>query len=1046
MDMSFGCERPGIRVGLLLYAVLTATPAIATGQGLSGATLDITATTPEGIQVNSVDITITEIETGAIRRAVIGSGGTHSFQNVPVGRYRIVGRSVGLQPASRDSIAVHIGERLRINLIFSASRNLPTVTVVSSQFRDAGAGGPAQFVSRKALDAFPLIDRNFLGIFGASAQAAGPASLWISGQHSRFNGIQIDGATANDLFGVNVVSGGGSGGRAIPLEALQEIRLLVSPFDVRHGGFSGGLLNAVTRSGSNVFHGAVYTSYSRSDLVGTDTAGSSVSKFDQLQYGMSAAGPIIANRLLYFVVAEGQSRSASFSGPSAQEPATGVSAATAARARRVFSERYGFDAGGSHNPELSQPNGNLLVKLSWYPSPGHAVEITQTLSRARSDALNRTIRNLNNVDGWQLSNSGNVAATDASGIRIKATSAFGHIANEALVSISSTEISSNSRNRVPLFLVGADLPGVFLAGGSTKSSQGTRTTQRMLELTDNLTWQGGTHRVTIGTQNILLGIRDNFFLGSWGVWTFDTIDDLERGVASRYEVALPGANGGPLADYSTALLSAYAQDLWYPRRNLSITGGVRVDVTKFESPSRNAALASNGKLGSAYDGRFPSLTATVAPRVGFAWSIGDKSRTMLRGGAGVFAGRPPFAWLTGAYSGTGQEQSLLICRSTDGVPTPTADIAALPSACLNSTAPAGRPSVNYFDRGFKFQNARKLALGIDHDIGRSIIATLDVIHTRSSNNVYVTDVNLVERGRNSEGRMMYGTISPSGLVRTTRLDSVAFAGVYRYSNVSRDRSTSISLSAQRTWHSGAQVQGGYSWSRTTDVMSMTGFISSVILRNNPVDGTLADRTLRRSGRDIPHTLSILAMVPAGRNTTLSMFARGSSGTPYAFTVSGDANADGTGRNDLAYVPRDSADISLADPATWPILDDFIRSQSCLDQQRGRIVTRNSCRNPWTFAIDGRITTRLWSRNERGITITADLFNIPNMISRRWGVVRETTNREDSPLLPVDGWDSGRNRPRYIVVSANGTSALPTVDGVVEDASRWRMQLGARIDF
>lgn len=1046
--MSHGGDRSGIGVGLILFAVLVTMPGTVAGQGLSGATIDVTVTRA-GVPSPGVEITLTGIGTGAVRTAIAGIAGTHSFQNVPVGDYRIVGRAVGLPPATLDSIAVHVGERLRINLIFtpSAGQALPTVTILTSQLRDAGAGGPATFVSRKALQAFPAIDRDFLGIFGLSGQSTGPSSLWISGQHSRFNAIQIDGATANDLFGVHIAAGAGSGGRAIPFEALNEIRLLVSPFDVRHGGFSGGLLNAVTRSGSNEFHGSLYTSYSRSELVGVDTAGSPMATFDQIQYGMSAAGPIIANRLHYFVVAEAQSRSAPFSGPSVADPETGVSEATAARASRAFSDIYGFDAGGPQAPELRQPNGNLFLKLSWYPARGHAIDVTQTLARARSEALNRTIRNLNNVDGWQLSNSGHVTRNETSGIRVKASSAFGHLANEALVSASWTVISSNSRTRVPLFVVGADLPGVFLAGGSTKTSQGTRTTERMLELTDNLTWQRGAHRVTVGSQNILLGIRDNFFLGSWGVWSFDTVDDLERGVASRYEIALPGADGGPVAHYSTALLSAYAQDLWYPRPNLSVSGGIRVDVRKFETPSRNAELASNEKLGSTYSGGFPSRNATIAPRLGFAWSIGSESRTMLRGGVGVFSGRPPFAWLTGAYSGTGQEQSLLICRTQDGVPAPTADVSKLPNRCLNPTAPAGRPSVNYFDSGFQFQHARKVTLGIDHHLGRGIIATMDVIQTRSSQNVYMTDVNLVERGRNAEGRMMYGTISPGGLVRTTRLDSVAFAGIHRYSNVSRDRSTSVSLSAQRTWSSGAQVQGGYNWSQTMDVMSMTGFISSVILRNNPVDGTLGDRELRRSGRDIPHTFAALAIVPAGKNTTISAFARGRSGTPYAFTVSSDANADGTTRNDLAYVPRDSSDISLVDPGTWRMLDAFIESQSCLKAQRGRIVTRNSCRNPWIFALDGRVATRLWSRNERGVELNADLFNIPNMISRRWGLVRETTNREDAPLLPVGGWDSARNRPRYIVpVSVSGIAALPPIDRVVTDASRWRIQLGARVDF
>ena len=295
--------------------------------------------------------------------------------------------------------------------------------------------------------------------------------------------------------------------------------------------------------------------------------------------------------------------------------------------------------------------------------------------------------------------------------------------------------------------------------------------------------------------------------------------------------------------------------------------------------------------------------------------------------------------------------------------------------------------------------------------------------------------------------MMYGTISSQGIARPTRADSLGFGPVYRFGNVSGDRSTSVSLSANRRWKSGAVVQAGYTWSSTLDIMAMTGLIGDVILRNNPVDGTLASRVRRRSARDIPHTLFASAVVPAWRGFVTSAYMRARSGTPYAFTVGGDANADGAPTNDLAFIPLEAGDISLADPALYAALDEFIESRACLRNQRGRLLTRNSCRNPGVLALDGRITKRIWSRHSRAFEISADLFNLPNMMNEDWGLVRETSSQEDVRLLPIVGWDAERNRPRYSVTrDATGRPIFPAIDRVSVESSRWRVQIGVRYDF
>ena len=223
-----------------------------------------------------------------------------------------------------------------------------------------------------------------------------------------------------------------------------------------------------------------------------------------------------------------------------------------------------------------------------------------------------------------------------------------------------------------------------------------------------------------------------------------------------------------------------------------------------------------------------------------------------------------------------------------------------------------------------------------------------------------------------------------------------------------------------------------------------------MFQSNPIDGTIADRRLRRSARDIPHNLVVAAIVPTAFGITASMFLRARSGTPFAYSVEGDANGDGTALNDLAYVPRDSVDITLTNPAAYRALEAYIEASACLRSQRGRIMARNTCRNPSVQSLDVRVARR-FAATSRGAELSVDVINLPNLLRSEWGRVRETTSREVVELLAVQGWDAANDRPRYAVRTAGGTvvalpvlGAVSTTDGSI--ASRWRIQVGARIDY
>ncbi|MGE5230235.1 MAG: TonB-dependent receptor [Deltaproteobacteria bacterium] len=1035
----------------LLVAALAAAACSAAGlaaQGLSGAALTGRVAGRDGRPIADARLTLVEPETGHRFSASTTAAGRFTFEALAPGDYRLDAAAIGFEPLHDRAVFLRLGERLELDLALApVSVTLPDITVTAgASDAGSGAGGPAATISRRSIEHLPLLDRDLAHLLDANVYIV-PGRVGgfsISGQGSRFNSIQIDGGIANDVYGVDAAGTPGSqaGGRAISPEAVREIQVAVAPFDVREGGFSGGLINAVTRSGTNRFEARAFGAFERADLVGDDTAGVPADGFHQNQYGIVVGGPIVRDRLHFFAVADLQDRAAPYAGPSALEPTPGVSPATAERVRTAIRNRFGFDPGGPDAPILGQPADNWFAKLSWQPAPGHVLELSYNRVDGDLDQLNRTVVNRVNRDGWQLANSGSRIASRSDALRLRAVSARGPVANELLLSYQTAADDQAVPNRVPLFLVQADLPNVFIAAGSDRTAQQTTLHQRVAELTDNVTVPWRRHSFTIGAQAELFHFRDVFFPASLGVWTFASADALETGDPFRYEVALPLRPGGPAADFGVRQVGAYVQDWWTPLPRLEVTLGLRWDVAFADHPPTNPDLLASSALGGIDTGELPSGNGLLSPRLGFRFAAGGA--TTLRGGIGLFTGRPPFVWLGQAFANTGREQVTLVCAAANGVPAPTADIAQLPETCTGTGGPVPTPaSVVYFDHGFRLPQTLKAAVGADRDLGGGWTASADVVGTWSRHQLYVEDVNLVPGETDAEGRLRYGGVGTGGAAVPLRVDA-AFGPVLRLSDGSGDRSVMAVATVHKRFRHG-ELSAGYAWSRSRDVLTALNPNPSLILLNNALDGTLAERNLRPSGLDVPHRIAVSGSVDLPLGFGLGLIYSARSGTPYSYVVTGDANADGFASNDLVYVPRDASDILLADPSRFPALDAFIRSEPCLASQRGRIMPRNSCRNPWVTSLDLRLEGGVGLGGRR-LALLVDVFNLPNLLDGGWGLVRQTARVEELPLLSVIGYDAAARRPIYSVPVLNGAAVFPALRQVQTAISRWQIQIGARFTY
>ena len=1072
-------------------------------QGVTSAAVAGRITDDAGAPVPAAQISLTNGSSGQRYAARSRDDGRYSFENVDVGGpYTLTARALGFEPKASTPFNLQLGQRFALDVSLKRSAvQLEAVTVEteSNPLLSKARTGAQTFISDSALRRLPTLNRAFNDFVSTSPQIVKTpgGGTSFTGQNDRFNNIQIDGTVNNDLFALgasNQIPGGGVNARPLSIEAVKEYQVLTAPFDVRQGGFVGGLINAVTKSGTNQLHGSVFGYTQNENFVGSDTNGASVpvANYQQQQYGFSLSGPIIRDRLHFFVTGDFRHDNRPFAtsiqlGASGDTTGVGITAARFDSVQQILTTQYGFNPGTWRAPQINNPETNLFAKVDLELSTNSHVEVSGTLVNVNQDKLIHTYRSgfvqppsLSNLrDGYELSGSGYYMKDETRTLRGKWSTTFANrFANELIVGRSTIGDNRPPASNHPLILVGGNSPGTYLATGGERFSHANSLKQRVVEVTDNVTFPVGSHLVTLGTHNEFIHFRNVFFPLSLGAWNFASPAALAAGTPNEYARALPGAlrPDGPVADFDVTQVGFYGEDRFSPVPNLTLTAGLRVDVPSLPAPAFNTALDTGvvfPRLGAGVDTRSsPSGNLLWSPRLGFNYDVGGRQQTILRGGVGIFSGRPPYVWVSNAFGNTGLEQQTLFCNGAassanngslvDTVPAFTVDPNAQPTTCggTNHVGPsAAASSIVFYDPSFKFPQALKLALGADRNLPWNLFATVDFIFTKAINQYYLEDVNLrgIQGASAGEaGRPLYGTINPaSGAATVLRVTNRA-NDVVENRNVSRDQSTSLTFQLQRRFIGGLEFNAAYTYSHSLDVMSMTSDITSSNFQFGALDGTIANRNLRTSSFDRPHKVSISGTVNAPLGGRFSLIYNGVSGTPFTYVVSGDANADGVFGNDLVYVPKNRTDITLdgngagaagfgtsaQQDSVYNLLNTYINGEPCLANNRGRLQPRNACRNRWQNYLNARLSWAIPTVSGHTLEVTADMLNVLNFINSAWGLIRVTgTGFEEQNLIQQTGYDAANGRGIYAL-------AIPVKNAVTLNSigSRWVFQLGTRYTF
>ncbi len=1071
------------KVALAVTAVFTLMGTGALAQGVTGAAVTGTVQA-EGQPVKGASVQLRNTATGETFSATTGNGGAYFVDNVPAGGpYVLTVTQNGIETAIEQDIQLALGERRTVNFGARASFGEEIAVVAHNDaLADRSRSGPSTKVKSQTITALPLQGRNFTDLVRTDARVTGSGSF--AGQNDRYNNIQIDGGANNDLFGLGTLTpGSNAGAKPLSIEAIQEFVIQVAPFDVRLGNFAGGLVNAVTKSGTNEFHGSLF-GYEQNKVFAGNQSDPTFLAYNTTQYGATLSGPIVKDKAHFFIATDIQSRQSSFGDPSqitgvdaADQAAAGFTIATANRFIDILKTKYNINAGNALAPSLGSPDRNLFIKVDTNTLPNSRLELSYNLVSANSDNLARDPTGTSVPNGlrggYELSGSGYNLQNLTNTVRAKLTtnSDDGVFSNELLGGVSIIRDVRQPSSTSPLIFVKAGAIGSadsYLAAGAERFSQANSLDQNVYQVQDNLTFSKDEHRLTFGTSNEFLNLKNTFLQAATGIYAFDSLDAFAAGTPNAFERRLPvysklpdgtvGSLQAPgVAAFTVSQLGVYLQDEWTVASHLTLTPGIRLDVPFLSKAVSNPALVNNTAF-PLDTGKLPSGNLLWSPRIGFNYDVDGNNDTVLRGGAGVFTGRPPYVFVSNAYGNNGLASSSLLCVPAKGSkvlsfpfnPDPTQQ----PTDCSGGTGtplpPTNQGEIDYFDPNTKYPQNFRLAAGVDHRLPFGLNVSADFLYTRDINAFYTSDENLVQQGYDGDGRALYGSrgVNPANgrFVGTpTRKDPVNLRQAIEVFNKEGGHVTTASLTVTRQFARRYTLSASYAYSRSLDRMSFTSSQAFSNFQFSPLDGELENRAVRPSAFDRPHKITVSGNAALPYGFVLGIIYVGQSGTPYTWTVNGDVNGDGVSGNDVPFIPANASQITLSDPTQYAALDTFIKGQSCLQDARGGLLKRGACRNPWQDFLDTRVS---WTSPEfkggQHFEVQYDIFNLLNLLNSDWGHFDQVASFETvrAQFLRAVGYDKVNNRPIYSFGPPNSITATtysPT-------ASRWRMQFGAKYVF
>jgi hypothetical protein len=1067
----------------------------AQAQGLTSGAVAGTVSDPRGHPVPGATVVAVHEPSGSRYEVISRAGGRFAMPGLRVGGpYTVTAGLEGFPPGLVREVIVNLGvcTDLVLRLGTVALTEEVTVTAQSSEVFSAARTGAATTVSREALATLPTLGERIDEFARLSPQHNGgpPLAGAYAGADSRLNNITVDGASFNDAFGLGSQPGDRTGVAPIAIEAIEEIQVSVAPYDVRQGNFVGAGVNSVTRSGGNRFRGSAYFRLRDDGLVGHEVAGRPFDpgsfRFDK--WGGWASGPVVRDRVSFFLSFEEEATTlpgTTFRANNGGEPVEGsttrVLAADLHALAAYLRSNFRYDPGPYQGYSNEKPARRVLAKVNYNLSTGQKLSLRylQLDSSADLPVSNASQLGFGNrrgdTTGLAFRNSNYQILENIRSAVGEWTSVPGaNRANALMVGYTFQDESRDSRGQ-PFPLVDVLAQGsVYTTFGLEPYTPKNELRQHTFQVQDSFTWHREGHAFALGVGVERYRSENVFFPGSLGVYVYNSLADFYRDADDylrnsgrtvspvtlrRFQVRWTNVPGleKPVQPLAVWFPGAFVRDEWQVHPRVTLTYGLRVDVPFLgDTGYRNAeadALTFRDEDGNPVrygTDQLPAANVLWSPRVGFNWDVDGRRGTQVRGGTGVFTGRPAWVWISNQVGNTGVLTGFEQVDNTRLRPFDPDPDAYKPAVVTGE--PAASYELALTDPGFRFPQVWRSDLAVDRKLPWGIVGTLEALHTRDVNGPSYVNVNLPAAPARFEGA------DDRPRWTANRIHSNITSAVV-LGNEAAGHAWNVAVSLSKSSPAGF-LRAAYAYGRSWSTVE-PGSIAAPSWGSNPHAGDPNNPGVGYLGQGHRAFLAgsyRLASWGWGA-TALSFFLEGRNAGNASYTYGGDLNGDGGTANDLIYVPRDESEMSfrpftLATPlgprtftaaeqaAAWSAL---IAQDGYLRRRRGLYAERNGVRLPMVWRLDVSLAQDLFK--DRGgrrhaLQLRADLVNVTNLIDSDWGVARRLVTSQPLTNPGVDA----QGRVTYSLRSVNDRLMTKTLEPSTTLFDVYRVQLGVKYSF
>ncbi|MEM8998795.1 MAG: carboxypeptidase regulatory-like domain-containing protein [Bacteroidota bacterium] len=1084
------------KIYLLIVGLLVSTMLFS--QGVTTSSMGGKVTDGAGEPLPGASVVAVHVPSGTTYGAAADFDGYYRISGMRTGGpYRITISYIGFNDDVRESVFLNLGQAARISAQLAESATAldeVVVTATSNGVFGSNKTGSNTNVSSRDIATLPAASRSIADFVRITPQAQltegdDGFSVALAGQNNRYNAIYIDGAVNNDVFGLagSGTNGGQTGVNPFSVDAIETFQINIAPFDVRQSGFSGGSINAITRSGSNKFEGSAYAFVRNENLVGKtppDIAGDNsrekVDEFTALTYGVRLGGPIIKDKLFFFINYERQDDETpqpfeidNYTGRSTQADLDNLSS--------FLQTNFGFNPGGFTSNTRTLESDKLTVKFDWNINENHKLSLRHGLVKAENlEARNSDFNSIGFINGSEFFES----TTNSTALEIN--SRFGNKFSNNFILTYTRVRDDRDPSGDPFPTVDIQDGNGFISFGSEPFSTANLLDQDVVTLINNFEIYSGAHTITLGTNLEYASVKNLFFAFNYGDYTFeDQFDDDGNLLSTGLNQFLTGQNADVYqhgyslvgdgtvgdessgsADFTTFQAGFYVQDEVQLTEDLKVTLGARFDVPFWEDGTVNddfnnrtiPLLEAAGKdLQGAKVGQAIDSDILFSPRLGFNWDVNGNQTTQIRGGLGVFTSRLPLVWPGGTYNNNGITGGF---NFEFGQPF-VADINNQFEDPEPGTGGLGG-NVDLIAKDFKLPQVVKYNIAVDQKLPFwNLIVTADLLYTDIINDVFYENLNLkgpVGFLNGADNRPFYD--------RGDEIDPT-YQGIYLASNTGGGDATNFTFTVRKPYENGFAGQASYSYGKSNKIFEGTSSQNSSQWRNQvTVNGKNANPPVTESSFSLGHRITANASYAIeyggeyGGRTTLGLFYEGQEGQPYSFLYreGRDILNDDSRDNALIYVPRSASEINLVNltdsdgniiatpEEQWAALDAFIENDDYLSGRRGRYAQRNAARAPWSHVVDLKFLQDFYIKkgdSKHTLQVSLDIFNFTNLLNKDWGKRYFVDNFGEAALISTV---SGGPDPAFTFDPATTIDDFEQLDDSGIQSSRWQMQLGLRYIF